>query len=700
MSRGYGCIAGRALAVSLWVAVVPAYAEEAPETAEQLFNMDIQALMQVDVTAVSKSATPLADTAAAVAVINREDIRRSGATNIPDLLRFVPGLQVAQLNGNQWSVGVRGFSSVYSNKLLVMVDGRTVYNPVYTGVHWDQMGLMLEDIDRIEVVRGPGATQWGSNAMNGIINIITKSAVDTQGGLLAGGGGNVETAFGGLRYGGKLGDGAYYRLYAKHSTRDNFPGLNAPVSVGDRPSFSGRDNNDRTQHDRGGFRLDWDPGGSDSVTFQGDFFHGGSDWSTLLPNWSLGFDQVNNTLENSGENLLANWKHRFSPDFTTATRVYWDHYRRLNSFYREEVETLDWDSQVNYRWNESHELVMGGGFRYSSDELGDDAGSTLSFNPSRRKISTFNIFVQDDFTLVPDTLNFLYGVKYEYNGFSGSQAQPTGRLLWKVNDENRVWAAVSHATRIPSRVDQNINLHYLNFFNVSYPNQFCPGLVGAACQYSIKGNPRFGSEKLDSFELGYRFNPNSDFSFDVSGFYNRYSDFNTRDDMGFQAVAGAPLQRVYLSHNYGRAESLGTEATANWQATSRWRLSANYSYLRLFMHKGRSNDTGAESYVEQTEAQNQVALRSLYNLSNKWELDGTLYYVDDRRYEDLTLPGLHAPSYFRLDARIGWMPRPDLELDLVGQNLLDPRHLEFVDKLSPLPSEVPRSVFARLQWHF
>lgn len=665
-----------------------------------LLDMSLNELMNVNVTAVTKSAKPLADTPAAMTVISQEDIRRSGATNVPDLLRLAPGMQVAQVNGNEWAISARGFSDVYSNKLLVMIDGRSIYNPVFTGVHWDQVGLMLEEIQRIEIVRGPGATMWGSNAVNGIIHIITKSAADQQGGLITGGGGNLETGFGGVRYNGRLGDNAFYRLYAKHSSRDNFYSLDAPDRPGASPGFSGRrDNHDRLVHDRGGFRIDWEKD-NDSLNFSGDFFQGKSDWRSNLAAWPLDFDTLSNTVDISGENLMGKWK-RNAGDWHLETHAYWDHYKRINSFYREEVQTLDIDGQAAYQGFDSHEITVGGGYRYITDDLTHDPSGTVSFDPGKRDISIYNLFVQDDYALLPDTLNFIYGAKYEYNGFAGSQAQPSGRLLWKLSDRHRFWGAVSHAVRTPSRTDQDIRFNYLRLSNLR-PNQFCPGGTLTPCQYSLAGNPGFGSEKLNAFEIGYRFNPAEDFSLDIAGFYNRYFDLATRDDVGFSRSAGqAWVQRSKVPHNRGRAETIGLEMAAHWQVDNRWRLHVNYTYINLSMHRGAaSNDANADSFVEDTEAQQQASLRSLFNLTDSIELDGTLFYVDQRPYQAATLPGLKVREYLRLDARLAWMPKPGLEFEVVGQNLLDGRHLEYVQEFSPLPAEIPRSVFGRVRVYF
>jgi iron complex outermembrane receptor protein len=669
---------------------------------DYLLDLNVQDLLNQNVYSATRSDRPLADTPAAMTVLTREDIRRSGATNVPDLLRFVPGAQVAQMNGSQWAVGVRGIAGIYSNKLQVMIDGRSIFNPVFSGVHWDHYGLMLEDIERIEVIRGPGATQWGSNAVNGVINIITRTARNSQGLLLSGGGGNVQTGFGGFRYGGKLGEDAWYKVYAKHSTQDNFEEVTPPAFLGDRPRFTGKDAHDRWNDDRGGFSLDWDVSSVDAVTFQGEFFQGGSDRRTPLPVFPFGFEDEQVTMDNSGETLSGRWKHGFTPDLRWETRAYWDHYRKVNhTWYREDVDTLDLDSQLTWRWNEQHEIVTGAGYRYVSDDLSDNVGGIMSFTPSSRQISTYNIFIQDDFALVPDTLDFIYGVKYEYNGFAGSQAQPSGRLLWKVSDTHRLWGAVSHATRTPVRLDQDFTLNFLRFTNPA-PNLFCPGGVGVRCQFALTSNPGQGSEKLDAFELGYRFTPSAEFSLDVAGFYNRYHDLRTLENRGFQLRPGEPfVQNVFQRANLSSAETLGVEATAHWQVTSRWKLSANYSYLRQFAHLDNgSNDARKEIHVEEQDPQNQVALRSQLNLPNAVELDGTLYYVDDSPYEAINLPDLHPQSYFRMDARLGWSPVPGLQLDLIGQNLLDNRHLEFVDDYTNQPSEVPRSVFARVTWQF
>jgi iron complex outermembrane receptor protein len=669
---------------------------------DYLLDMSVQDLLGQNVYSATRSNRPLLDTPAAMTVLTREDIRRSGATNIPDLLRFVPGAQVGQMNGSQWAVGVRGVGGIYSNKLQVMIDGRSIFNPVFSGVHWDHFGLMLEDIERIEVIRGPGATQWGSNAVNGVINIITRTARNSQGVLVSGGGGDVQTGFGAFRYGGKLGQDAWYKVYAKHATQDNFKEITPPAFPGDRPRFTGKDAHDRWKDDRGGFRLDWNASSADSLTFQGDFFQGGSDRRTALPVFPNGFEDEKVTMDNSGETLQGRWSHVFMSDMRWDTKSYWEHYRKVNhTWYREDVQTIDLDSQLTWRWSERHETVIGAGYRYVSDDLSDNIGGILYFTPSKRKISTYNIFIQDDFALIPDALNFIYGVKYEYNGFAGSQAQPSGRLLWKISDAHRLWGAVSHATRTPVRLDQDFNLNFQRFTNPA-ANSPCPGGVGVSCQVALTSNPNQGSEKLDAFELGYRFTPYSDFSLDLAGFYNRYYDLRTFENRGFQRRPGEPfVQRIFQRANLSSAESLGVEATASWQATPRWKLTANFSHLRLFVPVDNgSNDTRKESHLEQQDPQNQVALRSQLNLPGAVELDGTLYYVDDSPFEAINLPGLHPQSYYRLDARLGWSPTPGLQLDLIGQNLLDNRHLEFVDEFTNMPSEVPRSVFARVTWQF
>lgn len=692
-----------AMLLTMWSAIAVA------DESDAFLDLNIQELMDVDVTSASKSAKPLSQTPAAVTVISQEDIRRSGANSVPDALRFVPGLQVAQLTNNQWSVTTRGFGGTYSNKLLVMVDGRSIYNPVYGGVYWDQQNLMLQDIDRIEVIRGPGASLWGSNAVNGIINIISKSAADTQGGLVAGGGGNQETGFGAARYGGKLGDSAWYRLYAKHNSRDNFDKVSDPTPLPfgrfAPANFENRDNNDRSRDSRGGFRVDWDATPQDSTTFQGDFYQGGQDRRMYTPLYTApNINMVDDTVNTSGENLLGRWKHRYNADLSAEAQVYWDHYRRTAFTGVEDVHTYDVDLQANYRWNDWNQIVSGGGYRYISDDL--TSSDVVFYTPQKRKISNFNIFIQDNITLIPDTLDFTAGVKYEHNGFAGSQAQPSGRLMWNIDERQHAWAAVSHAVRTAVRTDQNININFARFQmpgNCQAPVFFPPGQPQRNCEFRITGNPAFGSEKQDSFELGYRFTPSRDWSFDVAGFYNRYHDLIT-SQTGTVYLNDAQNNSAYLpitNQQYGSAETLGLETALNWQVTREWRLSANYSHLRTYMHRSsRSNDATVEADVENHEAQNMAGLRSLFNVTDQLELDGTVYYMDSRPHEVNVMPGVHPGSYFRVDARIGWSPLPELQLDLIGQNLIDNRHLEYVDAQGVTPSEIPRSVFARAQWKF
>jgi iron complex outermembrane receptor protein len=638
-----------------------------------LTNLSLDELMNVEVTSVSKREQRLIEAPAAVHVITQEDIRRSGATCVPDLLRMVPGLQVAKISANKWAITSRGYNSEFANKLLVLIDGRSVYTPLFAGVFWDVQDLLIEDIDRIEVIRGPGASLWGANAVNGVINIITKKARDTQGGMLTAGAGNQERGFGGIRYGDKIGSGAYYRVYAKY------------FDHGHSLDEAGNDAADGWDALRGGFRLDWDISEADSLTVQGDIYNGdiGQRFQKVLavPPFSTLFDEQVRT---EGGNVLTRWSRVLSPESALSLQFYYDRTHRGEVLLSEVRDTWDFDFQHNFAASRN-EIVWGIGLRTTRDDI--SSSFTVAVDPASRTTSLFNLFVQDEITLVKNRLRLTVGSKFERNAYTGWAGQPSARLIWTPQREHSVWAAISHANRTPSRVERDMRV------NVAV----IPGMNGLITYYSLFGNRGFESENLNAYELGYKFQPTHSVFFRLAAFYNDY-DKLSRTLVGTPFFESAP-QPAHLVipiqlDNGGESKTKGIEAAADWAVAKRWKLAAAYTW---FEHTTQDNASlGALGFTPGDSPRNQFNIRSLLNLSNKFECDAAVYYVD-------RLPALAVPRYLRTDLRFGWHVSEALEVSFTGQDIFDKSHIEFGGSLFDFGSNripVERSVFGKVTWRF
>jgi iron complex outermembrane receptor protein len=411
----------------------------AKEIVADLTELSIEDLMKIEITSVSKKAQKVSDAAAAVFVITQEDIRRSGATSIADALRMAPGLEVARIDANKWAVTARGINNYLTNKLLVLMDGRSVYQPLFAGVYWNLQDTLLEDIERIEVIRGPGATLWGANAVNGVINIITKTAKETEGGLFTAGGGTNEKGFGGLRYGAKVGEESYLRAYGKYFNRGAFPNVTGVGSSGAWDSGSG------------GFRLDSDFSPDSSLTLQGDIAQGYiddiSERTVLTPPYLKTF--TGSTF--STANLLTRWKRKISATSDLSLQLYYDYSNNRAPDMREIRNTVDVDLQHRFALGARHDIVWGLGYRNTRGDFSAD--SLVTLDPSRRGDELFSGFVQDDIVLVPDRLHLILGSKLEHNDYTGVEVQPSGRLIWTPDERHTFWGAISRAVRTPSWVE-------------------------------------------------------------------------------------------------------------------------------------------------------------------------------------------------------------------------------------------------------
>jgi iron complex outermembrane recepter protein len=623
---------------------------------EQLLNMDVTILRGHDT---------LSKAPAAISIVTSDDIRRSGAMNIPEALRQVPGMQVAQLDSSEWAISARGFNDEFANKLLVLQDGRTVYSPLFSGVFWDTPGTMMEDIDRIEVIRGPGSTAWGANAVNGVINVITKNARDTQGLLVSAGAGNIDQGFINARYGGQIGSNVFYRVYGTYQNNDSFPQPN------------GREANDAWRLGRSGFHLDWYADDANLFTLQGDGYVGSVDETfTVFDATSPTFtSQLPTVMDVRGANVLGRWTHTFSDTSELKAQLYYDHTSRDATFFAEKRDTVDLDLQHNFSLGERNSVLWGFGYRYTTANI--SGSPTVMFVPPDDHLHLFSSFVQDEVTLAPDRLKLTLGTKIEHNDFSGWELEPGGRVAFTPDERNTIWASVSRAVRTPSRTDEDIR------FNEIQPTPFGPAVL------QISGNRNFQSEKLMAYETGYRVHPCDQFSLDLATFYNVYTDLRS-----FQMQPGFPIiPATFVNGMHG--ETYGVEAAATIELASWWRLNPSYTLLKMELHKNNSStDTTSAPLAEGENPQQQFSLHSGMDLPKNISLDATLRYVD-------SLPSLHVESYVTMDARIAWHATKNLELALVGQNLFEPRHGEFrPTQIQNQAADVPRSFYAKVTWKF
>jgi iron complex outermembrane receptor protein len=650
----------------------PPAARPVTEASEDLTNLSIEDLMNVQIYTAAKHVQSAAETPAALTVLSQEDIRRSGMTDIPDLLRLVPGLDVAQINANQWAISSRGFNDLYSNKLLVLMDGRSVYTPLFSGVYWDSIDYVIPDLDRIEVVRGPGATLWGANAVNGVINITSKSARDTQGWLAEGIGSNQEQQ-GAVRYGGQIGSDTYFRVYGKYRRTDDFD------------KDTSEDTNDGWEAARGGFRLDKYSTPDDTLTLQADVYNQRIGQTLNYPVLAPPFISERPVRDDeNGGNILGRWKHVVSDTSDFSLQAYYDRVNLDDAELGYALDTFDLEFQDRFALNDSNELIWGWDARFLDDAIRSTARGM--FTPPRRDDYLASAFVQDDLTVVPDRLHFIVGTKLEESSYSAFEAEPSGRLLLTPNDRNTFWGSISRAVRTPSRWEQDSRLLFGTM----------PTSAGLPAEVDTFGEQGFSSEKLLAYELGYRMKASQSLSFDLSGFYNHYD--HLRGGVNGQPVfvpAPTPHLQVPITLNNGLyGETFGAELAANWNISSRWRISASYSWIETQLHHDAGTANTLETIYEGSSPRNQFQLHSYFDVTRNLELNTSLYYVDNLRTGDV-------PPYTRVDAGVTWRPREALSFSVGVQNIFDNRHPEF---RSPLffdaSTETPRTCYVRMELEY
>jgi iron complex outermembrane receptor protein len=622
----------------LMLGPLPAFAqtEQAVAPPDALKRLSLEELFDLEVTSVSKKAEPVSKTPAAVHVVTADDLRRMGVLNIPEALRYIPGVEVARVDSRSYAITARGFNGTVANKLLVLMDGRSVYTPLYSGVFWDVQDAFIEDIEQIEVIRGPGATVWGANAVNGVINIISKGAANTQGFLVTGGAGNVERGFGGVRYGGTLGSQAFFRIYAKDYDR------------GPSQLPNGQDAGDASRMYQGGGRADWTPTAADVITVQGDLYGSSIDRRNSDPT------------DMSGGNALARWTRRFSDSSHLQLQGYFDRTKRdVPSTFAEALQT--YDLALNHRFAQfaRNDVVWGLGFRLTSDDV--STYPALAFLPPHLTHRLYTGFIQDEIALALDRFYLTIGSKIEHNDYTGFEYQPSIHAAWTPTSQQTVWGAVSRAVRAPSRIDRD-------FFAPAQP------------PYLLVGNPDFDSEVLNAFEVGYKSHPTTALTTSVATFYNIYDKLRSLE-------TGPPF---FLSNGLD-GRTYGVEAEASCQLTSRWRLSAGYTFLRLILDvEPSSTDTGGQRQ-EGDSPRHQAFARSSLALPRDLSLDTGIRFVDE-------LPNQQVPAATVCDARLAWQPSKAVEVEVVGQGLFDSRHPEF-----GMPStrrEIVRSIYGKATCRF
>jgi iron complex outermembrane receptor protein len=669
--RARVCRAAFCLTVCAWSAL-PAWSQQKPV---DLADTSLEDLMNVQVTSVSKTEQKLSRTPSAVFVITQDDIQHSGATNIPDLLRMVPGVDVAQINSNTWAISVRGLNGEFSNELLVMVDGRTVYTPTFGGVFWDVLDMPLGDIERIEVIRGPGGSVWGGNAANGVVNIITKKAAETRGAMIVAGGGNIDQGFATLQYGGGLGSKTDYRVYTKYLNQDHFPDLN------------GQDGHDGWHLLRGGFRVDSAFSSKDTFTIQGDVYTGqeGNPTAVLPSVTSPGPQAVALQVNLSGGFIQSIWNHSYSARSDTTLQVSFDTYQR-NDLLREERRTVSAEFQHHIAAGDRHNVVWGLGYRFS---MSDSGGSfTASLNPADRSIQLFSFFVQDEIALVPDRFYLTLGTKGEHNDYTGFVLLPTARVTWNATGRNMFWAAISRAERTPSSVDTAIRANFGGF----------PGPGGTPVLIALIGNPHFKNEGLTAYEAGYRTTVIDQLSIDLAAYYNAYDHQQTTEPAAafFEPVPAPPhvvLPVTYANLMHGEAH--GLEIAANWKPTSRWTLSPGYAFEEIHMYPlAASQDVTSAPEDEGNSPRHSAQLRSHLDMTRGLTWDVSSYFVDRLKSADI-------PAYTRLDTQLTWHRSERISFSVVGQDLLRDHHLEFIDPIGASTSTLmKRSAYAKVSWQF
>jgi len=646
------------------------------QTQNPLKQLSLEQLGSIKVTTQTKTPVEVWKTTAAIYVITQDDIRRAGVTTIPEALRLAPGVEVARIDANKWSVGIRGFGSRLDRDVLVLMDGRSLYNPLLAGTYWEVQDTDIEDIDRIEVIRGPGGSVWGSNAVNGVINIITKSSKETQGLLVTGATGNFQRGFGTIRYGGQNSDGSVsYRVYAKGYDRG-------------AEYHPDGDNYDAWHSAQGGFRVDWNKTPRDTYTVQGDIYRERAGETVTAVNYAPPYQQiVEGDMRLSGGNITARWTHTESEDKSVSIEAYYDATNRHEPNFGDLRKTFNVDYVQQTPLNQNNHLTWGATAEAShGNELMPTTG--LFFTPPERTDTLFSGFLEDDITLIPDKLDFQAGTKAINTNYIGVELEPSGRLLWTPTNSQTAWFAVTHAVRTPSDAERDFNLTGF----ISPPSASTDGLPTFA---RFEANKNFKSEKLDGYELGYRGLMGKRAFVDVATFFNQYYDLFSEDlPNGFIEIVedNPPPPHNLIPAEFGNGlvgDTYGGEIAPEWRPVDWWRLRGSYSYLHMVLNRGpNSTDVGTAPITEGESPQHQILVESSWNFPKR------IYFDFDYRFVS-KLYSVNIPAYSTADTRLAWQITRRIEISANGENIFQPYHYEFPSDPGPNVA-IKRSFFGRL----
>ncbi len=648
-----------------------------------LAALSLADLAEVRLTSASRKPESVAETASAVFVLTAEDIRRSGATSIPEALRTVPGVEVVRANDNDWYVSIRGFNEETENKVLVLVDGRTVYSPLFSGVFWYEVDVVMEDIERIEVIRGPGAAMWGANAVNGVINIITKHTRDQQGALVSVTAGTVDRASIATRFGDRVGESGYWAAWAKAFRRDQLDDNRNPIEINTRMT-------DDWESIAVGFRYDWDPATPETLSIQGSWREIQADESFrhlfLTPPYS---EIMTYRRRGNLYHLLGRYAHRPSPESEWSIQAFADGNHSEFGNADLQYETYDLDTQWRFPIGTRHDIVCGAGYRFLTDELvtHPEFGVTF-FNPVKREQHLVSMFAEDEIAVIPNRLSLRLGTKVEHNVYTDWEVQPNIRVNGKLSPHHTLWGAVAHAVRTPTRLDSDF------FGNAGVVP---PAALPAALQSAglpgrneiLEADPE--SEELTAYEVGYRYHPGSRFWLDTALFYNDYDKLRTFEILtpGYVPANDPPRYVFRVAPDNGKkGYSYGAEVSSTWRVLDCWALVGSYTYIELDLEtRPGSMDVVGLTAVEQNSPRHRFSIHSQWDLTRTIECDLMIRYVDD-------IEGVNADDYTTFDLRLAWSPNDQFELALVGQNLAEEWHREF------RVYEVERSAYAKMTCRF
>jgi iron complex outermembrane receptor protein len=666
-----------------------------------LLDLSIEELLHLEVTSVAKKSQVVADTAAAVFVITQDDIQRSGARNIPEALRLAPGLEVAQIDANKWAISARGFNGRFANKLLVLMDGRALYTPSFGGVFWDVQDTLMQDIERIEVIRGPGGAIWGANAVNGVINIITRSSRETAGGELVSEVADHHSGSGSVRYGDQFGEDLSYRVYAKY------------LEQGGNEDLAGQPTADNSHLGRIGLRTDWNPTQSDSLSLTAEGYTGASGetlvQSLLVPPYSA---TGNADEEVSGFFTLGHWQRQLDAGRELQAQLYFDQTDRTGVLFSEARQSANLELQYQFPIGSRQDIVTGASYRHNDYQFG--MTQTIAVSPPNPSDSVFNAFLQDEIQLSPQQLALTLGLDLEHNPLSNKylEALPSARLLWSVNDHNHVWTAVTEAISTPTYEDASASVRNAQPIQPpgSATNPFAVPLVT-----NFVPNPDIGSERLVAYEVGYRTQFDTAVTLDTTLFLHEYTDLRGEATAALscepsgsavltdpQCVASSSnVLNVIQFQNALRGHSTGVEVAADWVANSQLRLRAAYTRLDLSLQPTVPSDSLAYAslayiahYMVGQDPTNQFYLRSDVSLSHAVDVNFSVRYVGQ-------LPSIPISQYWTADTNVAWHITRRLDLSLIGRNLFQPSHAEFVSELRDVvPTRIERTIAARIRWDF